>query len=59
MRGYQFQIDGRAIAIPKRKTWREAAQDAVDAGYGIWKIYSNGVRYVKLDQQAEIVEVKL
>jgi hypothetical protein len=36
-KGYQFCIDGRP-AGRVRKEWKEAAQDAVTAGYAQWKV---------------------
>jgi len=30
---YQFTIDGRAFGSKIRRTWQEAAQDAVNAGF--------------------------
>ena len=36
-KGYQFCIDGRP-AGRVRKEWRDAAQDAVNAGYGHWNV---------------------
>lgn len=33
---YQFQVDFRPAA-PVRKTWEQAAQDAVNAGYATWQ----------------------
>lgn len=33
---YQFQIDYRSAA-PVRKNWRDAAWDAVNAGYASWR----------------------
>lgn len=41
---YQFQIDNRPAA-PIRKTWEQAAQDAVSAGYAVWVGYDS----IKLD----------
>lgn len=50
---FQFQIDGRAFGAALRDTWEEAAKDAVDAGYGVWRSPTS----VKLDEQAAIAQV--
>lgn len=49
---YQFLIDGRTFGSEIRDSWKDAAQDAVSAGYAIW-IDDNSI---KLDesQGAEI-----
>ena len=50
---YQFLIDGRAFGSKIRRTWQEAAQDAVNAGYASWKDRGASVR-LNADQGAEI-----
>lgn len=56
MKGYQFQIDGRGFGAPFRREWHEAAQDAVNAGYGVWSVIG---QEIKLDDQAEIARVEI
>lgn len=50
--GYQVHYDDRPVC-PLRRTWTEAAQDAVDAELGVWSS-RNGRPVVKLDHDAEI-----
>jgi len=51
---YQFRIDGRQAA-PVRDAWREAARDAVEAGYAMW---SHGDIIIDDNQGAEIARIK-
>lgn len=53
---YQFRVDGRRSG-PVRQWWEDAAQDAVNAGYGTWK---RGGRAVSLSDSAgaEIVRIE-
>lgn len=53
---YQFRVDGRPAA-PIRKTWQEAAQDAVNAGYAIWG-RGNSKIHLSDTAGAEIVRIK-
>lgn len=55
---FQFQLDGRGFGSPLRDTWKEAAQDAVNAGYAVWD-QSGDSDGVKLDagQGAAIAKV--
>jgi hypothetical protein len=50
---FQFQIDGRAFGAKIRRSWEEAAQDAVDKGYATWG--DHNTIYLDDCQGAEIV----
>lgn len=52
---YQFQIDNRP-AGPKRSKWREAAKDAVGAGYASWSWRDPDA--VVLNEQATIERIE-
>lgn len=54
MRKFQFQVDGRGFDAPLRDTWREAAEDLVNSGYGIWVMSG-----LKRSDDAEVAEVEI
>jgi len=51
---YQFQIDGRAFGAAVRDTWREAANDAIRAGYAS----DVGCDEIRMSDQAEIARIE-
>ncbi|WP_371346524.1 hypothetical protein [Ancylobacter sp. IITR112] len=46
---YQFRVDGRAGPSPVRARWRDAADDAVRAGYAVWVLNKTAI---KLDESS-------
>lgn len=51
---FQFQVDGRGFGAPIRDEWKDAVQDAVNAGYGRW---SDEGAYLHHDQGAAIARI--
>lgn len=49
---YQFQIDGRA-AGPVREDWEQAANDAIQEGYAVWRDHFS----IKLSDEANIARI--
>jgi len=53
---YQFQVDGRAANFA-RDRWKDAAYDAVNAGYATWGSDGQTI-YLDDSQGAEIARVE-
>jgi hypothetical protein len=53
---YQFQVDNRSFGSPIRNNWKEAANDAVNAGYAI-RISNTSIK-LTTNQGATVEKIK-